>query len=351
MQDNISNFKILSIDGGGIRGVIPAKILCDLEEEAIKKDGPEARLCDYFDLVCGTSTGGIIAIGIALGMTAKEILNLYMKNATKIFPKKNIITSFTKNTPFYEKKPLEELLQECYGGCTRNRDNRIPHCRTRLCIPTYDLDKGEVHVFKTDHLPQYHRDCHVPVVDVALATAAAPVYFSPHTFQYEDIGTTNTNTFTNNIDGGVLANNPALIGLAEAQYCIGHPLENIEMLSLGTGSVNLKENRTGKKMGVRYWIHPKSEQGLRIYEVMSSAQSLFIDNMMKMIFKGAGHGGKQRFKYVRAQKALDTNLPLDTTNKHSLDRLLNIGQELYKEHGELMKPFLDNKIIPYEHQA
>lgn len=93
MQDNISNFKILSIDGGGIRGVIPAKILCDLEEEAIKKDGPEARLCDYFDLVCGTSTGGIIAIGIALGMTAKEILNLYMKNATKIFPKKNILLS------------------------------------------------------------------------------------------------------------------------------------------------------------------------------------------------------------------------------------------------------------------
>ena len=87
MQDNISNFKILSIDGGGIRGVIPAKILCDLEEEAIKKDGPEARLCDYFDLVCGTSTGGIIAIGIALGMTANEILNLYMKNAPIIFPK------------------------------------------------------------------------------------------------------------------------------------------------------------------------------------------------------------------------------------------------------------------------
>lgn len=125
----------------------PQKFYVTLKRKRLKR-WSEARLCDYFDLVCGTSTGGIIAIGIALGMTAKEILNLYMKNATKIFPKKNIITSFTKNTPFYEKKPLEELLQECYGGCTRNRDTRIQHCRTRLCIPTYDLDKGEVHVFK-----------------------------------------------------------------------------------------------------------------------------------------------------------------------------------------------------------
>lgn len=351
MQDNIPNFKILSIDGGGIRGIIPAKILCDLEEEAIKKDGPEARLCDYFDLVCGTSTGGIIAIGIALGMTAKDILNLYMENAKKIFSKKKVVSALARNTPFYDRKPLQELLQEYYGNCTRNRDTRIRDCKTRLCIPTYDLDKGEIHVFKTDHLPQYHRDCHMPVVDVALATAAAPVYFSPHTFQYEDIGTTNKNTFINNVDGGVLANNPALIGLAEAQYCICHPLENIEMLSLGTGTVNLKESRMNKKMGARYWIHPKSEQGLRIYEVMSSAQSLFIDNMMKMIFKGAGHSGKQRFKYIRAQKMLDTNLPLDSTSKHSLSRLLSIGQELYKEHGEVMIPFLENKIIPYKHQA
>ncbi|MBO5584963.1 MAG: patatin-like phospholipase family protein, partial [Bacteroidaceae bacterium] len=69
MRDN-RKFKILSIDGGGIRGIIPAKVLYHLEEEAIKKDGADARLCDYFDLVCGTSTGGIIAIGIALGMTA-----------------------------------------------------------------------------------------------------------------------------------------------------------------------------------------------------------------------------------------------------------------------------------------
>lgn len=86
-MDEKKKFKILSIDGGGIRGIIPAKILYHLEEVAIKQDGPNARLCDYFDLVCGTSTGGIIAIGIALGMTAKDILKLclFLKKVDSIF--------------------------------------------------------------------------------------------------------------------------------------------------------------------------------------------------------------------------------------------------------------------------
>lgn len=137
-------FKILSIDGGGIRGIIPAKVLYHLEEEAIKKDGADARLCDYFDLVCGTSTGGIIAIGIALGMTAKDILKLYQENAKRIFPHKSLWHAFIKNEPFYSREALEKLLAESFNPFDyRTNDTRIYHCKTRLCIPTYDLDKGE----------------------------------------------------------------------------------------------------------------------------------------------------------------------------------------------------------------
>ena len=110
-------FKILSIDGGGIRGIIPAKILYHLEEEAIKKDGPNARLCDYFDLVCGTSTGGIIAIGIALGMTAKDILKLYQENAGAIFSNKSLWRSLRKNEPFFSRGALKNILSKHFNLC------------------------------------------------------------------------------------------------------------------------------------------------------------------------------------------------------------------------------------------
>ena len=343
-------FKILSIDGGGIRGIIPAKVLCDLEEEIIAKDGPSARLCDYFDLVCGTSTGGIIAIGIALGITAKEILNLYKEHAQTIFPKGSLIKSFLFNKPLYDRVPLKKLLEEYYGKCTRNNDTRIKDCKTRLCVPVYDLDKGTVHVFKTNHCPQFSRDCHIPVVDVALSTAAAPTYFAPHSFQYHDIGTTNTNYYFNNVDGGVLANNPTLIGLTEALYCLKVPMSNINILSIGTGSFNLKDTRENKKMGLRYWINPSKKNGLRIYELMSSAQSIFIDGTINMMCKGAGCSSERNFVYVRAQTELDRNIPLNAVDSDTINRLENFGQELYKEKYDLIIPFINDKIISYKQQ-
>lgn len=348
MNKNDRKFKILSIDGGGIRGIIPAKILYHLEEEAIKKDGVNARLCDYFDLICGTSTGGIIAIGIALGMTAKEILKLYQEHARTIFPSKSYLRALIKNEPFYNRKELEKLLSDKFNSFDyKNNDARIYHCKTRLCIPTYDLDKGVQHVFKTDHLPNYFRDCHIPVVSAALATAAAPVYFSPYSFKYTDINSDNQNSYLNNVDGGVLANNPALLGLTEATFCIGIELEDIEMLSLGTGTFNFKDCVIDKKRGVRYWLFPNKR--IRIYEIMSSGQSIYIDNTMKLICNGAGHDQKKRFVYRRIQENLEENIPMDATDKHSLDRLTNIGQNLFKQNAEYIKPFIKNRIAPYKH--
>lgn len=349
MNATDKKFKILSIDGGGIRGIIPAKVLFHLEEEAMRNDGSNSRLCDYFDLVCGTSTGGIIAIGIALGMTAKDILNLYEDNAKSIFNGKSLWRSLIKNTPLYSREKLEALLSTYFNTFDYHANStRIYHCKTRLCIPTYDLDKGEQHVFKTDHLHNYCRDCHIPVVSAALATAAAPVYFSPYSFNYCDINSTNKCTYINNVDGGVLANNPALIGLTEAVYCIGVPLENIELLSLGTGTYNLKDQQVNKKRGLRYWLWPK-KASIRIYEVMSSGQSAYIDNTLKLMRDGAGHDNKGRFGYCRIQKNLEENISMDATDQASLARLANIGQELFKQEAERLKPFIQNKVEPYKH--
>ena len=88
-------FKILSIDGGGIRGIIPAKILA-LAEEELNRTGKTGKIADYFDLICGTSTGGIIAIGLALGMPASEILSFYLDHASLIFPHQGTIKKLAK---------------------------------------------------------------------------------------------------------------------------------------------------------------------------------------------------------------------------------------------------------------
>ncbi len=350
MNEKDKKFKILSIDGGGIRGIIPAKILFHLEEEAINNDGPDTRLCDYFDLVCGTSTGGIIAIGIALGMKAKDILDLYLKNAKKIFPSKSIWSAFCKNEPFYRRDQLEELLSLQFNPINYHTNiARIYDCKTRLCIPTYDLDKGEQHVFKTDHLCNYRRDYHIPVVNAALATAAAPVYYSPYSFDYNDMNSVNHSYYYNNVDGGVIANNPALIGLTEAIYCMDIPMENIKLLSLGTGTLNLKDTNINKKRGLRYWLCPSKKNGLRIYEVISSGQSVYIDNTLKLMRDGVGHEHKGRFDYQRIQKNLEVNIPMDATDKDSLDRLANIGQELFKQNVESLLPFIQNKVEKYHH--
>ena len=349
MEEN-KKFKILCIDGGGIRGIIPARILTDLEEVLVNR-GEQPNLCEYFDLICGTSTGSIIAAGIALGMSAKAILELYTKHAKDIFPSKsflNKIMAICRNSSFYDISPLKSLLIKAYGGMTRNNDTRLYHCKTRLCIPVYDMSKGEVHVFKTDHLPNYHRDCHIPVVDAVLASSAAPVYFYPHSFSYSDIGTNNTNTYQNNVDGGVFANNPAIVGLMEATNCIGVPTENVEILSIGTGTHRFKSKKDSKRIGSRYWTIPSSGS-LNIYDVMASAQSVFTENLMKIISNGPGTDNLNRFKYIRIQTALEEDIKLDANDSNSISELMNYGQDLFKRHGEILKPFLDKKIEQYKH--
>ena len=333
-------FKILSIDGGGMRGIIPAKILCELEEELQKHQSEDARLCDYFDLICGTSTGGIIAIGLALGMSAKDILSLYVSHGKEIFSA--TLWQRAKSRTLYNRDVLRAQLQKAYG------DTRIDDCRTRICVPTYDMHEGRIHVLKTRHHPEYVRDFHIPTVDVALSTSAVPVYFSPYSFEYSNIGSDSINHAYHYIDGGVFANNPSLIGLTEAIYCLNVAIEKIELLSIGTGMQLLKETELERKMGIDYWLNPKSEDGFRIYELVSSAQSLNIHNTMTMLCKGAGNSGERRFNYIRLQSTLNKQIDLAATDHNSIKELLLIGQSLYKDTATKLYPFIETKITPYK---
>lgn len=334
------HFKILSIDGGGMRGIIPAKVLCDLEEQLQKEHGENARLCEYFDLICGTSTGSIIAIGLALGIPAQKILNLYQQHGKEIFS----ACWFRKITSgaLYNRNALKSYLKEAYG------DTRINDCRTRICIPTYDLHEGKIHIFKTPHHSELVHDLHIPTVDAALASSSAPIYFLPYSYTYTNIDSTNINSSYHHIDGGVFANNPALIGLTEA-ITLGFQLPNISMLSLGTGEDLLRQEEIKSRMGYSYWLSLLGKKKLRIYELMASAQSIYINNTILMLHKGIGNNSKEKnFNYVRLQHKLDTPIELDATDKTSLDSMLYIGQSLYKEHATELFPFIQETIIPYK---
>lgn len=204
--------KILSIDGGGIKGVYPAAFLADIEETL-----PEP-IYKYFDLIVGTSTGGIIALGLGLGLKASEILKFYEDYGPHIF-KGNRFYLQLKHFAWrrYGHEKLKESLSKTFG------EKLLGDSKTRLVIPSMNIDRDCVHLFKTAHHPKFERDYKEKVVDVALATASAPTYFpifrSSKDFQL--------------IDGGVWANNPAGIAAVEAIGVLNWSKENTRILSIG----------------------------------------------------------------------------------------------------------------------
>ena len=225
--------KILSIDGGGIKGVFPASFLATLEETTNK------RVTDHFDLIVGTSTGGIIALGLGMGISAKEILSFYEELGPDIF-KGNRWARFLRHLGFakYDKEPLRDALISRF-------DNRLlGESKNRLVIPSVNLETGEVHVYKTSHHPRLERDYREKVVDVALATSAAPTYFPTHV----------SAAGSPLVDGGVWANNPTGLAAVEAIGILGWPRDQVEILSIGCTSEPLNISAARKKpLGLGYW--------------------------------------------------------------------------------------------------
>ena len=215
--DNSSDcFQVLVLHGGGIHGVASAVYLRDLEE----RSGSRAR--EHFDLLVGTSTGGIIALALSLGIPAREIETLYRKRRDEIFSRRlplvpQKIAQFVGS--LYDNEPLCRLLREILGSETQIDEAKCP-----VCIPAINITTGRNVVFKTRHRPEYERDHALKMWRVAAATAAAPVYFPP--VEIPDRGWF--------VDGGLWANAPIEVGIAEARQ-LGHSLDHIEILSIGTG--------------------------------------------------------------------------------------------------------------------
>lgn len=214
-------FKILSIDGGGIKGIFPAMLLAAIEERYL--DG--GSVADHFDLITGTSTGGIIALGLSIGMPARKITSLYTEHGGEIFPAPRFgwlgrKWQWWRNLARYryDRAVLAGLLSHTFG------DRKLGDAKSRLCIPSCDGRFGDVYVFKTPHHPDFKRDQHELMTTVAMATAAAPTYFRPL-----DSGAYRF------VDGGLWANNPIMVGVVDALSCFNLDRHQVRVFSLGCG--------------------------------------------------------------------------------------------------------------------
>lgn len=326
--------KILSIDGGGIRGIIPAMVLNEIE----KKTGKS--IASMFDLIAGTSTGGILALGLTKGnsdlsapkFTCAELVDFYRdpERGGKIFTE-FILGSLDdvvqpKFTSKYRQKVLEELLKE----------SKIEEAIKEVYITSYDIEL-RVPVFftsnpKSDAIPEnpdYSRTlCKgFKMVDAAMATSAAPTFFQPH-----KLDTINTKSgYYALIDGGVFANNPT--ALARTQAVSSHARDNngeelqqdqTLIVSLGTGSMQRQyKYKDAKNWGQLNWLTP-------LIDVLLDGQSEAVSYQLFQLMETEG----EHKNYYRFQVPLDGDDGhdrMDNASPKNIDYLKDLGKELIKE--------------------
>ena len=204
-----SRFQILALDGGGYKGMFAASLLACLEQDL------GIEIADHFDLITGTSTGGIIALGLGAALRPAEIADFYLEHGPGIFRRRLPGPALLRSK--YRASGLERALTEILG------DTTLAESRCRLAIPAYDLTNDDVYLFRTPHSEPLRRDLRDRMVDVGLATSAAPTYLPAQQLRGLRL-----------IDGGMWANCPALVGIAEAVHVFGVPLSEISILSIGT---------------------------------------------------------------------------------------------------------------------
>lgn len=211
-------FRILCLDGGGIRGAFTAAVLATWD--GMMPRGADApTLIDRFDLVAGTSTGSILAAGLAMGLSPGRLVDLYRDHAARIFPARSGWAALFSRK--YDTAPLREALVEQLGGRTLDR------ARRPLVIPAVLASRGAAVLITTPHAQDRTADRSMTAVDAVLASAAAPTFFAEATVD----GPIATGRY---IDGGLWANNPVLPAIAEAVGHLGTSPDRIDVLSVGT---------------------------------------------------------------------------------------------------------------------
>ena len=304
MRPNDS-FRILALDGGGIRGVYAAHVLAKLEDALM------VPVSKCFDLIAGTSSGSILAGAAATEIPMRTVVELFESQADRIFKTKRF-GCFPFLRSRYSTEPLHNAIGEYLPSVT------MGEIAAPLMITSSDISTGKVHVFKSRYLKDlggpYLRDGDVRLRDAILASCAAPTYFNPRRVGEYLLA-----------DGGLWANNPTIIAVTEALSKFGRPLGQIRVLSLGTG-------RTASFFTEgRSWGLLTGWGGEKLVSYVLGLQSQASTNMAKLLLGD---------RHIRLDPEIQSWKLDDTTHLHSLKALADRD---FSQHGETILTSLEDK--------
>lgn len=317
-------FRVLSLDGGGMRGVYASTYLGDLADAFARKRGAAALdIGKGFDLIAGTSTGAIVACALAAGVPLRDVVSLYREHGRTIFPRKLptrfglslMVQLFTRPGALASgAKALREVLEATFRGETL--EQVYARREIALAIPAVEMNRHHSWVFKTPHHPNTNgRDNRYRLADVCLATTAAPIFRSLAPLD-DPNGGPGYFVFA---DGGLWANNPVIVGLVEALE-LAAPNQPIEIFALGTCGrpAGQRIDRTKVHRGLLGW-----KFGGEAAAVSLDAQEFAFDNIARMLSRHLDHPCTV-IRFPRGQIPADVMqyLDLDETRPAAADALI-----------------------------
>ena len=330
--------RILSIDGGGIRGIIPGMILVALEEKIQRAtNNPKAYLTDYFDFFAGTSTGGIL-LSILLcpsdedstkqKYTAKQALDLYLKHGVEIFdakPWRRFLSKFGLVSELYDASVLEEVLHSYFG------DKKLSEMLRPCIITAYNIELRKNHLFRQQKAISHGDSRDFLIRDVCRATAAAPTYFSvAEIFSL-------ANTRYPLVDGGVFAHNPSLSALLELiKTYKTYRIDDIWILSLGTGLSKISYNYDDFKKKKAISIGPA------LVDIMSSSSAESTNYFLEQLFRSV----KASDNYIRIEpnNLSSVDSAMDASSPSNIQKLVSLADKLVSENEVLLDKIVASLI-------
>ena len=300
------HFRILSLDGGGVRGIFSARVL-DLMNGNLNID-----VYNTFDLVVGTSTGSIVAAAVATGRDLSELVEDYESRAPEIFGRRNLLSRIHLKSK-YDAGVLEKFLRDRFGKI------RLGDIETPLMINATNVSTGRVQVFKSSYQKRrragdYFRDGEVPLYKAVLASCSAPTYFDPASVSGDLV-----------CDGGLWANNPALVAYTEAIRNFQRKPENMRILSIGTGKVSQFYSRSSWRGLLKdWWGLFTGWKGKKIVDFVMLGQSQYAENCLNLIMPE----GVMRINPEIEKWKLDDCESIPTLKSLALFEVTNSGEKI-----------------------